>query len=694
VTIGWAPSASAADDERKPLVPRRLFDQARPGVELITAEFTAQLNLPEAEITATNQQALQALVTERIRRGEVPPTETAGRNAAIEELTRDPFRWYTPTSRVYREKVKLSAAGSGFSISPDGYIVTNAHVAAPTDKDLKAAFIREALSDQSDAFLQNLGQDGIPQRLAAKYLGALVRWATRTATLANLQRRLAAVTDSGTGGITYTAGRPAKLVAAGKELPGKDVAILKVEASNMATVQLGDDTALGTGDRLFVLGFPAPATFNPALSKDSQKEPTLTQGVLSAKKTLRQGFTVLQTDAAMTHGNSGGPVFDEQGRVVGVATFGSVDPSTGREVAGLNFAVPVSVVHELLSRANVTPVEGTATNKYRLALDAFDKQWYKRALPLFKDVKALDATHPSVDRFIAASQAAISHGRDQTPREFLGLPLTLLVVLAASVGLLVVGVLVAVPVRRRRRMARRRAVPGRSAVQPGPIPLSFPGASRPAPLETRAAGEQSDWLDHQSLGWSVPQTRGAPSPPMTGIRGELPGGPPRRRNPGRCPRNRPRSPRRPSTVTWRHDPTLRGSHHRGIGADTSGNQAGVPPGLPRPGPASQPAPPSGGGTAAGGSRHRSSRHQHRWCAGTAGTKARRPSASASNAGPFSDQRNSPAPAGWTRCGLGDDRDEAPRPAASPTPRREPRSSKSSIPSPVVWMERIWPCADP
>jgi serine protease Do len=500
VTIGWAPSASAADDERKPLVPRRLFDQARPGVELITAEFTAQLNLPEAEITAANQQALQALVTERIRRGEVAPTETAGRNAAIEELARDPFRWYTRSSRVYREKVKLSAAGSGFSISPDGYIVTNAHVAAPTDKDLKAAFIRQALSDQRDAFLQDLGQDGLPQGLAVKYLGALVRWATKTATLSNLKRRLAAVTDSGTGGITFAEGRTAKLVTAGKELPGKDVAILKVEASNMATVQLGDDTALGTGDRLFVLGFPAPATFNPVLSKDSQKEPTLTQGVLSAKKTLRQGSTVLQTDAAMTHGNSGGPVFDEHGRVVGVATFGSVDSSTGREVAGLNFAVPVSVVNELLAPASIEPVEGTATSKYRLALDAFDKQWYKRALPLFKDVKALDATHPSVDRFIAASQAAISQGRDRTPRELLGLPLTLFVVLTASVGLLVVGVLVAVPVRRRRRMARRRAVAGMTAVQPGPIPASFPGAARPAPLGTRAAGEHSDWLDHQSFG--------------------------------------------------------------------------------------------------------------------------------------------------------------------------------------------------
>jgi serine protease Do len=111
-----------------------------------------------------------------------------------------------------------------------------------------------------------------------------VRWATKTATLSTLKRRLTALTDSGTGGITFAEGRPAKLVTAGKELPGKDVAVLKVEASNMATIPLGDDAALGTGDRLFVLGFPAAATFNPVLSKDSQKEPTLTQGVLSAKR--------------------------------------------------------------------------------------------------------------------------------------------------------------------------------------------------------------------------------------------------------------------------------------------------------------------------------------------------------------------------------------------------------------------------
>jgi hypothetical protein len=185
--------------------------------------------------------------------------------------------------------------------------------------------------------------------------------------------------------------------------------------------------------------------------------------------------------------------------VVGVATFGSVDPSTGREVAGLNFAVPVSVVNELLSTASIEPVEGDATRNYRLALNAFDKHWYKRALPLFRKVKALDPNHPSVGRLIAASEAAIRQGRDRTPREVLGLPVGVFAAVAASGGLVVASAL-AVPLRRRRRRAAgRRGVPVMSAFQPAPTPPSFPGVSRPAAREPGAAVEEGDWFDHRPV---------------------------------------------------------------------------------------------------------------------------------------------------------------------------------------------------
>ena len=531
-TIGGALPANA-DDGPKPLAPRRLFDQSRPGVELITAKFTGELAVPQPQLSAASRRALQARVLERIQRGEVPANEAAARNAVIAEIVRDPLRWFTAGDRIDRMDLKVSAMGSGFSIGADGYIVTNAHVVAPQSETLKATFLREGFGDEFQDSLQHLVEGGVPQSLATKLLEAGLRWATRRSKLSHFKRRLEAVTSSGTGGAVNSGkGRPAELITAGREIPGKDVAVIKVAASNMATVQLGDDTALSTGDRLFVLGFPGPATFSPVLSKESQKEPTLTQGVLSAKKTASEGFTVLQTDAAMTHGNSGGPVFDEQGRVVGVATFGSVDPETGREVAGLNFAVPVSVVNELLTRAKVKPVAGTATENYRLGLDAFEKQWYKRALPLFKEVKRLDPAHPTVDKFIKDSQNGIAQGRDRTPREILGLSLAFLAALAVT-GLLVIAVLVAALVRRRRRERPGAAVAGVPWAEPGsgwsPAPGTGPamyrGAPPPSPLGAQSAAlggharpvERSVWWsteDHSAeLSAPVEMPAAAPARP-------------------------------------------------------------------------------------------------------------------------------------------------------------------------------------
>jgi serine protease Do len=508
-TIGGALPANA-DDEQKPMATRRLFDEARPGVELITATFTGNLSVPAPQLTAANQRALQLLVLDKIRRGEVPANATAARNAVIAEIARDPFRWYTPSDRVDRMDLKVLAMGSGFSISANGYIVTNAHVVAPSRDALKATFLREGAGDSFQDSIQNLVSGGVPQSLATRLLDASLRWATKNSKLSNFKRRLETVTSSGSGGVVYSVenGRPAKLVTAGKEIPGKDVAIIKVDATNMATVLLGDDTTLSTGDRLFVLGFPGPATFSPVLSKESEKEPTLTQGVLSAKKTASEGFPVLQTDATMTHGNSGGPVFDEHGKVVGVATFGSVDPQTGREVAGLNFAVPVSVVNELLSRAKVKPVEGVATEKYRLALDAFERHWYKRALPLFKEVKRLDPAHPTVGKLIKDSEKAIAQGRDQTPREILGLPLTYFAALVV-VGLLAVAVLVTARARRRRRRRRQRERLGGAVAdtlwgEPGSAPGS---AWAPAPDPATATGWAPAPDPATATGW-------APAPPL------------------------------------------------------------------------------------------------------------------------------------------------------------------------------------
>jgi len=130
--------------------------------------------------------------------------------------------------------------------------------------------------------------------------------------------------------------RTAKLL--GKD-DATDVAVLKVDASGLTLhpLELGSSSALGAGDALAVIGDPFGY------------ERSISTGIVSGlDRTIQapNGFTVahaIQTDAAMNPGNSGGPVFDASGKVIGIAdqiaTGGSANANTG-----VGFLVPIDLV--------------------------------------------------------------------------------------------------------------------------------------------------------------------------------------------------------------------------------------------------------------------------------------------------------------------------------------------------------------
>ncbi|HLU07307.1 MAG TPA: DegQ family serine endoprotease [Woeseiaceae bacterium] len=157
-------------------------------------------------------------------------------------------------------------AGSGFIVSEDGYILTNAHVVSGADR------VTVRLTDRREFQAEVIGVD-----------------------------------------------------------PRTDVAVIKIDATDLPTVRIGDPEALEPGQWVLAIGSPFGL------------ENSVTAGIISAtSRAVGPGSNVpfIQTDVAVNPGNSGGPLFNLQGEVVGINSM--IFSQTGGYM-GLSFAIPIDV---------------------------------------------------------------------------------------------------------------------------------------------------------------------------------------------------------------------------------------------------------------------------------------------------------------------------------------------------------------
>lgn len=124
-----------------------------------------------------------------------------------------------------------------------------------------------------------------------------------------------------------------------------DIAVLKIEQGGLRPVVLGDSDAINVGENVYAIGNPlGELTF------------TFTGGYVSSKDravTMSDGTVInmIQTDTAINSGNSGGPLFDKYGQVVGIvsAKLSSSGSSSEASVEGLGFAIPINDVKDMVT---------------------------------------------------------------------------------------------------------------------------------------------------------------------------------------------------------------------------------------------------------------------------------------------------------------------------------------------------------
>ena len=169
--------------------------------------------------------------------------------------------------------------------------------------------------------------------------------------------------------VVFADGRRSDAQQIGADVPFTDIAVIKVNQDNLVPLILGDSDALTPGQRVVAIGSALGDFRN-----------TVTQGIVSGLHRTWKGEAVMedliQTDAAINHGNSGGPLVNTAGQVIGINTSVIRQTAGGEAVEGIGFAIPSNTVRlvakQLVDKGKVTrPYLGVSHQQINPALASF-----------------------------------------------------------------------------------------------------------------------------------------------------------------------------------------------------------------------------------------------------------------------------------------------------------------------------------
>lgn len=401
----------------------------------------------------------------------------------------------------------IQAHGTGFLITADGYLVTNGHVVQPyydpNESELRRTLLRQAIE-------QACVPRDLPEQRKRVAVNSLIARLAKSADVEVRKSLTVVLSNRDTFVADVKAYSPPLAERSGKEgatgrgpltESGKDVAILKIDARNLPTVPLGDSDRVQLGQRIHLLGFPGVVMYHDLLDKRSAVEASITAGQISSVKRDARGAPVIQTDAAASWGNSGGPAIDDHGHVVGILTFISLTSDDTQAIQGFNFLVPANIVREFARTAGADLGAASPFNVvWHDAVDRFSRKDWGGAQAKLDAAARLLPSLPDVRRLQAETEIRLLQDK-RSPFP--------LVFGASAAALLLLGSACCWGWRRRtRRAVARAAAPSPASALPRPV------VRVSAPDLVRALAQRTDLVivdvrDTSSYERSTVQAKGA-----------------------------------------------------------------------------------------------------------------------------------------------------------------------------------------
>lgn len=304
--------------------------------------------------------------------------------------------------RELRVTTGAGSTGSGVVLSQNGLIVTSAHVIAPlldqtrVDHELRRNGAIEALRRHFDvktleSLRQNEELDAVVDILSQRGM-IEARKLTRSVEFSDGSRA------------DFRVVRQTPPLEAG----GSDVALLEVAGAGLPAARLGDSTRVAIGSTVIAIGYPAAASsaddrIGGWIARESDLESTVHQGRITALKRTSARATIFQTDVSLSAGSSGGPVVNERGEVIAIASAGL------RDAERVRFVVPIAAAVELLraeGKSIAEPPKGF-TRFWISAVGAAKGGNWMLAREEARKALALRPNAPDVQRFVQEADRRI-----------------------------------------------------------------------------------------------------------------------------------------------------------------------------------------------------------------------------------------------------------------------------------------------
>jgi len=284
----------------------------RPGVVMVRTVFSADVYVNKIQLDSSHFNNLVDSIQKADSSGIIYTAEQK-LDIVLQAINNHPNRFFKASLDYIKEPEEITSSGTGFLVTADGYVATNCHLIDRDNAFIRRQFFLSAfqqITEANIAALENAWATQFSEQQKSILYNTYASVYARLFSIAlyDLKKEIfIEYSVDSEKGTTSSIKKSAHVIIKGQPMPGKDIAILKLEGdSALPTLKIAQDELPKVGEQLFVYGFPSPVTNNNYVATESAIEPTLTTGIVSALKKSVAGWPLIQMDANINRGSSGG----------------------------------------------------------------------------------------------------------------------------------------------------------------------------------------------------------------------------------------------------------------------------------------------------------------------------------------------------------------------------------------------------